>query len=736
MSTLKHSQWVWALCGALACSSGAVPAPVDAAGLRSVKITHVELARESFAPMLAKLLRDGEATPKRLNDLVAVVRHQFGRAQAYFDSGQEEQGLSSVMGALLLVRAGEFRDEMLLGATDTLIRAANVVARTGDEGRAGAFYSLVESHLTDPQVRNDVQEHLRALEAWEKTISTEGSMVGAGARRMEAAKRGLVWPSPDHVDVARRRTQQWVERAFAIGREDGPPRSHDDFDERSEAHRAVMLGAAAMVAIYLRDGDAAGAVAALDSEPMTAIASTRLISRLSDAADGEADAWADMFGFYESPATPGQVSLDPDLARGAAWGAAVALYREEPEQIRAVLPLSMLLIDYGMADAAPLLFQSALGPQPDVKELNWALRSVMQALATAEQRGDVQLARGIFDNSKRLVGLASKRAYADEARPGAADFWYAMGAMESRAGNLDAAHAHLEAAVALEPTPQCYRLIAAIERQRGDSGAALRSLAQMLNLVRKLGDPGTEAATQLMIYDVLRESGRQPEANSALSSALHSVLAARLSARTSPELAAVERVLADVLERYGELAAASRAVARAGDAARNDLQQLTATVLDAARRALVLGDLNAGRQAMHWALEWDLDDQDLIYAALWVKLLNERVGASSDGSVEEALARVDSDGTWHGSLRDWARGTITDEQLLGRADSAVQKVEARFYVALTKHFGDRKKQSLEPLEAVASSEAIELVEVRMARDLLAESRGLARPKLPNDVQIP
>jgi tetratricopeptide (TPR) repeat protein len=404
--------------------------------------------------------------------------------------------------------------------------------------------------------------------------------------------------------------------------------------------------------------------------------------------------------------------------------------------MRAVLPVSMLLIDYGMADAAPLLFRSALGPKPDVKELNWALRSVMQGLATAEARGDVELARGVFTNAKALVDLAARKQYLAEARPGAADFYYAMGAMESRVGNLTAAHAQLEAAVAFEPTPQSYRLIAAIERQRGDAGAALRSLSQMLTLVRKAGDPATEAATQLMIYDLLRESGKQPEADSALAAALQRVLAARQSARSSPELAAVERVLADVLERYGELAAAARAVERAGEAARNDVQQLAATVLDAARRALVLGDLNAGRKAMHWALEWDLEDDDLIYAALWTKLLHERLGVSSDGSVEEALQRADGQGIWPGSLRDWARGGITAEQLLARASNPVQHVEARFYVALTKYYGDRKSESLEPLQVVANSEAIELVEVRMARDLLAESRGLSRPTLPAGLKIP
>src|SRR5690606_1542601 len=119
-----------------------------------------------------------------------------------------------------------------------------------------------------------------------------------------------------------------------------------------------------------------------------------------------------------------------------------------------------------------------------------------------------------------------------------------------------------------------------------------------------------------------------------LHAALERALVARQNARTGPALAAVERVLADILERYGDAEGANRAARRAGDAARNDVWQLTATFLDAARRALSMGDLEEGRSALRDALDADLADSDLIYAALWVKLLHERAGKPSDGTVE------------------------------------------------------------------------------------------------------
>jgi tetratricopeptide (TPR) repeat protein len=311
-----------------------------------------------------------------------------------------------------------------------------------------------------------------------------------------------------------------------------------------------------------------------------------------------------------------------------------------------------------------------------------------------------------------------------------------MGAMESRAGDLTKARPLLQKAVEAKPTPPSLRLLAAIDRQQGRLPEALGSLTQMLALVRQQGDASQEAATQVMIYDLLRASGKQEQAATALSVALERALFARKNARTGPALAAVERVLADILERYGDAAGAKRAVQRAGDAARNDVWQLTATYLDATRRALSMGDLEAGREALRGAIDADLADTDLVYAALWVKLLHQRVGKPSDGSVEEALARIDQDGTWTAALRDWGKGQLTSEQLIARASTRVEKVEAEFYAALSAHFVSASKATEQRLEKVATSEAIELVEVRIARDFVNPASQAPKPSIPAGVTIP
>lgn len=194
-------------------------------------------------------------------------------------------------------------------------------------------------------------------------------------------------------------------------------------------------------------------------------------------------------------------------------------------------------------------------------------------------------------------------------------------------------------------------------------------------------------------------------------------------------------MLAEVLERYGDIAGARRASERALEAASNDLGQLTATLLDASRRALTYGDLSGGRLTLREALEADLRDADLVYAALWQRLLELRVGATSDGAVEEALASIVKPTGWVAALRDWGKGDISDEQLLERATTVVERVEAQFYVALQRHFREPSERTRQQLRQVAESEAIELMEVRIARDLLSEA---APPSvaLPADVVVP
>jgi hypothetical protein len=94
-------------------AGGARPSSKTAATQGAVNVTAVP--DEVFAASLHKLLREGKSTPERLGLLVGVVARQLAHAKDRFAAGQQERGLASINGAFYLVRAGEFRNEMLVG---------------------------------------------------------------------------------------------------------------------------------------------------------------------------------------------------------------------------------------------------------------------------------------------------------------------------------------------------------------------------------------------------------------------------------------------------------------------------------------------------------------------------------------------------------------------------------------------------------------------------------------------
>lgn len=710
--------------------------PASAVELSHVQIVHRELTDEQFDAELSELLVHGAPTAKRLNTLVAVVRRQLQRAGEFFDQGYERAGLRAVEGALLLVRVGELRQEMFTGAEKTLLQAAAVVSRRGDEGRATALYSLADAQLspTDPKAKQ-VASHLDAIHQWQKATQNPATAIGSGDLSLAAMKRVLMQPTPKYLEAARKATELWVQNAIKEQSKDERPRNYAEQDERIAAGRALFSGAMSLAAIYLRSGDAAGAVVALDSDPIAAVSAADLVTRLNQAADGNPDAWAELFGFYASSASENR-ALDPDIARGAAFGAAVQLYRTEPKELRSTIPIATFLVEQEMATVAPLVLRASIEANPEPRALSWALRLVHRALAAAESTAHIETARRIYHNAAPLLKLASTPEMLGRVRPSSVELTSYVGGMESRAGYLREAQQHLQEAAAINPTRDVLRLLAAIQRQRGDFAGALNSVRSMAALAQNEGDIGVVARAYLAEYEILRDMHETKAATAALGQALKSALKARASAHLSGDLAFAEATLAEVLEHYGKLDAANRASDRAEDAARNDMAQLAMTLQDAARRALTTRDLSSGRETLRRAIDARLDDGTLVYVALWTQLLEKLMKKPGDGSVADALSMVEESDSWVGSLREWGRHRLTAAELLARAETPVQKVEAEFYVTARKFVTAPTPQTVAELKKISKSEAIELVEVRIARDLVSPERDQPPPPLPPGVTLP
>jgi len=702
-------------------------------------VNPVPVDDNSFGRSAYQVLASGAPSQQRMDLLAGVVRRQLVRASRRFEGGQPEAGLEALTGAFYLVRAGEFRVEMLDGGASALQAGAAEVSRVGNTGKAAALYGMLTSLLPAGRERQDVEEHLNALTRWTASTRSRGPMQSAGMAQRTATQRALFDATAPALTAAKDATTAWMRKALESNVAELPIRTSFEQNEAIEAFRAIRSGSLSLAALCLRHGDPKSALDAIDRADLVRVVPPALRDRLERAADeDDPAAWADLFRIYQS-ANAGErpeVWLDPELAGAGAWGAALGLYRSEPNSMRGATPLAVLLLDHGMGEVAPAVVAPALVAQPSVEDVSWAMGLSMRAIVREEEIGDIEAARRAFVAAAPIVELATTK-FAGRVRPSPARLHYIMGALETRAGELARARPHVEAAARAEPSIEAFSALAAIDRQRGDVKGALSALDQLGALARKGGDPGSEAEALLNAFEIHRDSGAREEAKKALQAALKRTLDARALARNDASQARAERLLARVLEHYGNSQAARRALERAYEASGSDVRQLAATLLDASRRALTGGDLAAARDAVQRAVEARLPDDDLVYVALWLQLLEKKLNVASDGTAEEAYAAIDDASGWPAKLRSWARGRMSDADLLRSARSRVERTEATFYIAMAGAARGNREAVLPKLKEVASSEAIQLVEVTIARDLLAQqSQPTLDVALPPNVDVP
>ena len=114
-----------------------------------------------------------------------------------------------------------------------------------------------------------------------------------------------------------------------------------------------------------------------------------------------------------------------------------------------------------------------------------------------------------------------------------------------------------------------------------------------------------------------------------------------------------------------------------------------------------------------------MSGDDLVYPALWLQLLEKKLRVPSSGAVEDAYSGIDDTSGWPSRLRAWATGRLNDAELLAAAKDRSQRTEAIFYAAMARHAQGSAEDAKAGFEQVVKSEAIDLVEVSIARDLLA-----------------
>jgi hypothetical protein len=577
--------------------------------------------------------------------------------------------------------------------------------------------------------RSELEAHLAALNRWIQDTRTGGPLERLGAEQRALVSRSLIDSRPETVERAATAIGAWIDRAIELNIEFRQTGKRPERDEAVEAERALESGGASMAALFLRYGDAKGALDHIDRSSARRVVPRGLYDRIQSAAKqddpGSWQALAGAFAAHSNDEQQTESGIDRDLLDAALWGCALEAFRREPAKLESAALLAQLLARFGMSEAAPLVLAQALGARPSPQALSAAMGIVLAAMSADAGADDLDAARRTYIAAAPLLVLADRPDAKGRVEPSSARARSLMASVELHAGNLAAALPLLRASQDAEPSASGLRLLAMAERQGGDVPASLSAVRRALGAPDAGVSPADVAEAHLLAFELHREASAQDQAKASLDAALLASLAARQLARAPGAHARAERLLGRVLDAYGDARGAARAHERALAAAAEERPLFGATMLDAVGRALVRRDLSAARKALRRGLDENADQEDLVYGGLWVLLLERELKAQPDGTAERALGSAMSRTSWTAKLAAWANGKLSDADLGTQAQSAAQRVEALFYTAMAKKVaGD--PAAMERLRAVSQSPVLDLLEVHLAREMLA-------PRLVADV---
>jgi tetratricopeptide (TPR) repeat protein len=701
---------------------------------------------DGFALAVRDLIVTDRGSAERAVRLGAVESRQMMRADARFKAHDATRGVAAVTGALYLVHSGEATERMIgPRGPDALRATVHELALHGDEGRSRALYDLLLKVAPEPE-RTDVAAHLRALDGWLRdTASTDGDVSSAGSIERVAVRRRLLEPSEAARVDADKALGDWIARAVALRDTFRKTRHAPPREEAAETWRALETGPLVAVALYLRDGDAAGAVAALDRmQARDLLASER--RELAAALDAQAQEptsshCVDVLNQLKpltgrEPARDDEdFSEDRDLFGAAAFGVAAECYRLDPTVPLVAMTLAVALVELGMGEVAPAVLADAAQAHPDPRVVGETLAITLEALASEEDAGDPAAARRTFAAAQPLLAVASQHDLAGKVHPTAARLRAAMGEIELREGRAPEAHALFEQSAGEEKSAGVLLSLARLDWRDGQTQKALGRLRDALGAGDAARDPALRGEVLLTLSDVTRDSGDPAGARPPLTQALTELVQSR-AAQEGDDRARVERILARVLDRFGAAQPAQRALERAYAAARGDKHQATQTIELLIGRAFVRGDLAAAREGLAWALAADLDGDDLVYFALWVRLLERQLRVATNGEADRVFSSIADDGRWVAVLARFGEGKLKGDDVVAHATTPIQKYEALFYAAMDHRVAGDTKRGDELLREVIAGTGMELSEVSLARDILDPGRTTGGGPLPADVVLP
>ena len=699
-----------------------------------------EVSEEAFAGAVRDLLASEPNSKERKIRLQGVVGRQMARVATRFKSKDHERAVSSLAGAMYLVHSGELTNETLGSQGYEALRAASdEFAKRGDEGKARATYDML-LRVAPPKEQADIKAHLEAIQTWTRDTGGEGVMQTAGALEAAAVQRHLLEPSKEARDDAQARTLEFIEKAAAVRTARRTRGTQVSREEGLEAVRALETGATVLAAINLRNADPQAAVASI--EKVREVARPELVKALEAVVEKpDSDRWLDLARMLRPP--PKQVhneeedfGRDAELLRVASFAAAVEAFRLDATSPEPAAFVAAMLVDLGMGEAAPAVLTDAVRAQKDPRIVGLALAITMQAMGRALEADEPEGVRRTFKAAQPIltVGDAAKKA-----QPGPARVYGMMGEIEMREGRLDDARKLLQAAADREKSGSVLLSLARLDSHDGQPKNAEAHMKEALAAEDVAKDAALRGEVLLFQSDLQREGGDASGARKPLSDALRDLAKAR-GAAEGDDRARIERLIARALDRFGADKSAMKALDRALEAAPRDKRQAAATIGQIVGRSFVKNDLVGARDGLARGVSAELPREDIVYYAIWVRVLERSMPPVKGQPPQESLAEkvlldASADSRWIGKVAAFGAGKLKAQDLVAAAQTPTQKTESLFYSAMDRRIAGDAKGSDDALKQVVTSPGLDLMEVAIARELLSGTRAQIGGPVP-EVGLP
>jgi hypothetical protein len=177
-------------------------------------------------------------------------------------------------------------------------------------------------------------------------------------------------------------------------------------------------------------------------------------------------------------------------------------------------------------------------------------------------------------------------------------------------------------------------------------------------------------------------------------------------------LSRLHALLGRALAGRGDRVASERAFADAIETAAGDPTLVEAAALEALASEWGLGDVEAMNRTLQRVVELaPASAGGLTYGALWVHYANLQAARPPSPDARSILRRAAESGGWRGALARFALGTESESTLTARVVSEVDRVEARFYVAMDRR--SRGQDVSSELDALAGAKSAALFETRL-----------------------